>query len=400
MSSYVKLGFLLFISTLIFNRNALAGIEMSGEVSPETRIFMDNNKYPEQGGEHIYSSISAEAKLVATSSQNDFSFTANPYLRYDKIDSNRSILDLHELNIGTRGRNWYAKVGYDVEFWGVMEFVNPVNIINQSDITEDFLGKRKLGQPMAKITFINSLGTFDFYALEYFQPMTFPGLQGRLRSDYAIQNEPEYLSEHKRSQVEGAFHYTKTVDNVYIGISHFYGYSREPAFLVKLNDQLSPYLVPQYYLQHQTGAELQVTLGNLILKSEDVIRYNELGTSYAVAAGGEYDLGTFLGKGYNLNLLSEYYLDQREESLITPFNKDIFLGARIGLNDKRSTEIKVWTNYDFHRNTTDVIMLDASIRITDRLKAQVSYRGIISKGPLFASVSNDSYVLFRLEMFM
>src|SRR5205814_1575108 len=159
-------------------------------------------------------------------------------------------------------------------------------------------------------------GTVDFYVLDGFQPLRFPGAAGRLRPGVPIlQDEAEYASGNGRSQVEGAVRYFQNVRNVYFGLSQFYGYAREPEMLVKIDSLGAPFLVPSYNMQHQTGAELQVTFGNLILKSEDVLRVDALGNGHsaAISVGGEYNLGVLLKGSRSVNEFGVYYYDEREK---------------------------------------------------------------------------------------
>ena len=139
-----------------------------------------------------------------------------------------------------------------------------------------------------------------------------------------------------------------------------------------------PYLAARYDLEHQTGAELQVTFGNVILKSEDVFRVDvHARRSHALSAGGEYDLGSVLHSGQTFSLFAEYYFDSRSQSLVIPFRNDVFAGTRVGLNDRRSSEVRVWGNYDLSARKVTAIMVDASARLSERLKAVVAYRGIV-----------------------
>ena len=340
--------------------------------------------------------------MTAKSAAHHTDFTFNPYFRYDSADSRRTVFDLHEFNFGIGGKSWHAKAGYNVEFWGVMEFINPVNILNQTDATEDFLGKRKLGQPMFDLTLLSPWGTLDLYALGYFQPLRFPGPGGRTRPAVPIHQEDAlYAAAGKRSLPEAAFRYSKNIRSVSFAFSGFHGYAREPEMLVRLDSQYAPYLLPRYYIQNQFGLELQVTLGNLILKSESVERLDEdwKPVSRAAAVGCEYDFGALLNTGYNISFFSEYYSDRRKESLLAPFNNDLFTGLRFGLNDKRSTEFRLWTNYDFYKHKAEAVMFDANTRISDNIKAVAAYRGIVAATSPFDSAADDSHAWLRLEIY-
>jgi hypothetical protein len=380
---------------------ASAQVAVSGSVSGELRTFPQQ---PEVVGQNVTTAqptFTGEAKVEAPGLPGSFAATFNPYIRYDTVDSGRSIFDLHELNVAGGGERWHVKVGYDVQFWGVMEFINPVNILNQTDLTEDFLGKRKLGQLMANYTQLGKAGTFEFYGLTGFQPMRFPQDAGRLRAPLSIREEAEYGSGNGRSQLEGAVRYSRNVGNVYLGVSQFYGYSREPKLALELDGRGAPLVAPTYELEHQTGAELQVTFGNLILKSEDVFRFEPHTDrrSKAVSVGAEYDLGALMETRRTIMLFSEYYYDSRDQSLIIPFRNDLFAGVRVSMNDRRSSEIRVWGNYALTNGTPTAIMADAGTRISDRLKVAVAYRGIVTGAQALSSITHDSHVVLKLEAF-
>jgi hypothetical protein len=402
MGHLVRVALLLCAVGVASSTGVAAQVVTSGELSGEIRVFPDGPGLVGQDSTAVQPGFTAEVKVEASGLLNRLNLTFNPYYRYDKVDRGRSIFDMHALKVAAGGERWHVKAGYDVEFWGVMEVVNPVNVINQTDVTEDFLGKRKLGQPMVDVTILGKWGTVDVYALEGFQPMRFPTLPGRLTAALPIhQDDAKYGSRNGRSQPEGAVRYFRNIRNVYVGASQFYGYAREPEMLVAFDNRATPFLVPSYNLEQQTGLELQVTFGNLILKSEDVLRLDAHGnhSSEGISVGGEYDVGARMNTGRNINIFGEYYYDDRLKSLIIPFTNDVFAGVRVGVNDLRSMEIRVWSNYDLAARRCDAIMLDASARISERAKAVVAYRGIVAGKGAFASVADDSHVVMKVEVF-
>lgn len=381
---------------------ARAQVAVSGAVSGEIRAFPQPPGVAGQDLSSAQPTLTSEVNVEIEGLPKGFEASINPYARYDAIDSGRSVFDLHELNVSGGGRRWHIKAGYDVQFWGVMEFVNPVNILNQTDITEDVFTKRKLGQPMVDYTLLGAFGTIDFYALTGFEPMQFPESPGRLRPSVPIrQDNVTYGSGNGRSQVEGAVRYFRNIRNVYLGVSHFYGYQREPEMVVGLDNGTAPFLTPSYNLEHQTGLELQVTFGNMIVKSEDVVRFEPHTDrrSEAISVGGEYDLGAMMNARRTFTVFGEYYYDSREQSLIIPFRNDVFAGLRIGLNDRRSSEFRVWGNYDLTGRSGTAVVFDANARISDRVKAALAYRGIVTGQQAFSSISQDSHVVLKLEVF-
>src|ERR1700759_4924753 len=129
-----------------------AQVSVSGDLSGEMRAFPEAPLLTGENAKGVQPGFSGELKLEAPAIFNRFNLTVNPYYRYDAVDSGRSVFDLHTEKLSASWDPLRFKAGYDVEFWGVMECVNPVNVINQRDLTEDVVGKRRLGQPMANVT--------------------------------------------------------------------------------------------------------------------------------------------------------------------------------------------------------------------------------------------------------
>jgi hypothetical protein len=67
------------------------------------------------------------------------------------------------------------------------------------------------------------------------------------------------------------------------------------------------------------------------------------------------------------------------------------------MNDRQSTEIRVWANYSLAEQHVDVVALDASARLSDRVKAVVGYRGVVTGKGALASVSRDSHLVVKLQ---
>jgi hypothetical protein len=295
---------------------------------------------------------------------------------------------------------WKLSVGYDVESWGVLEFVNPADVLNQRDIADDVVTKRKLGQPMTGLSVTTDLGTFAFYGLTWFTPLSFPAVTGRLRPTLVIEgDQATYGSSLKRLNPEGAFRYTNALGPIEVGASYYYGYERDPVFGVAIGSAGQPYLVPSYSLEHQGSFELQATLGGLILKSEGALRLDRDGSygSAAVGAGLEYDLGALIMAGETITLICEYDYDTRPRTLIVPFTDDLIGGVRVAFNDVRGTELTAWSDVAFPDSRFQVVAVDASRRILDSLKVAVGFRAMPAGGGPFADLRKDDYVSVRLS---
>ena len=72
----------------------------------------------------------------------------SPFTRLTGRNLDRSHIDIREAYISTRSGDWDFLVGFNKAFWGVAESRHSVNIINQSDLSDDTNEEDKLGQPM------------------------------------------------------------------------------------------------------------------------------------------------------------------------------------------------------------------------------------------------------------
>jgi hypothetical protein len=384
------------------NEAAASDVTLSGSVAEDARGFLQAPQWSGQSTERIQPTFLGDAKLSLEHLTSAIDCDVNPYVRYDSVDEQRRLVELHTAKCRARGKKWTLSLGYDVESWGVLEFVNPADVLNQRDLNDDVVTKRKLGQPMASLSVRTGAGTFAAYGLAWFTPLSFPGVSGRLRPEIPIDaDEAKYQSSLQRAQPEAAFRYGNAFRKVEVNASYFYGYRRDPDFGLGVNAAQQPYLFPTYALEHQGSLELQATLGSLLLKSESVFRLNSNGSynSAAAGVGFEYDLGTLLEGGQTISVLCEYDYDTRTRTLIVPFTDDLIGGVRIALNDVRATELTVWSDLAFPEGRVQVVAVDASTRILDGLKATVGFRGLPAGGGPLADLHKDEYVSLRLSAF-
>jgi hypothetical protein len=388
--------------------------KITGLISAEGRVYGDEPILPGQeevknnptlpGKAILYPAATLEPKFSYKWETAKVDLNLQPYFRYDRYDSNRTLLDFKSAKLGYGIGSWYFKVGYDVEFWGVLEFQNLVDILNQTDLPYDFLSKRKLGQPMASASWVSDWGTVDAYALLFFQPKSFPGRAGRSRPPYPILEAAIYESELESRQPEFAFRYSRTVGDLDFALSHFFGTSREPEVIPIFNPARGVLLSMYYPLLQQTGLEMHWTSGNLLVKSETVLRLrkNFSWSSAAIGLGLEYNVGSRMAKAWDLSLIGEYLYDRKSETLLTPFTRDLFAGFRLGCNDSRSTEVTLGLDWDHGRGRSEVILGEASTRLSDRLKLLLSGRYLTSleMASPFYPLRNDSYTKLGLELYL
>ena len=356
-------------------------------MSAEVRLFSNEPLYPEQERNNGSIAIAPEYYHEWPTGT---SFIFSPFLRIDSADSERTHLDLRELNFLLLGDPWELRLGIGKVFWGVTEFVHLVDIINQTDLVEDIRGEDKLGQPMVHLSVPNQWGVLDLFVLPYFRERTFPGQDGRLRPPLAVDTDiPVFESGAEENHVDFAVRYSQVFDFVDFGIYYFKGTSREPSLLPALNSGGQPVLLPFYQLMDQVGMDLQLAAGNWLWKLEALYQDNATKNFFATTGGFEYTLVSVGSTMMDLGLIAEFAYDDRGEEASTSFENDLLGGLRLGVNDAAGTEFLAGVGYD-RDSRGNVLLFEASRRITDTLK-------IFLEGWAFFDIEPDDTSLYSIQ---
>jgi hypothetical protein len=279
----------------------------------------------------------------------------------------------------------------------VTEFQHLVDIVNQTDLVENLDTEDKLGQPMVNLALIRDWGTVDFFVMPWFRERTFPGRDGRLRTQPVIDDDlSRFESGAKEKHVDFAVRYSHFIGDFDIGLSHFYGTSRDPRLIPGVDAGARPVLIPFYDIINQTSLDLQATKGNMLWKLEALHRSGQGDTWNALAGGFEYTFVGVFETAIDLGVLSEYHYDDRGESAPVTFEDDIAVGTRIAFNDTQSTETLMGIIWD--RNTGGKFFnLEASRRIGDSWLLELQTRfffGQADEDPAFAITRDDYIELF------
>ena len=336
--------------------------EISGKIALEGRWFPDEAAHPGQRGATI--GHTAQATLHVAH-EDGASFTLTPFWRHDSADAERSHADLREaylLLFGELGDGeWEARLGVDRVFWGVTEFHHLVNIVNQADLVEHPNEEITLGQLMAHLTWTADWGTLEVFVLPLHRARTYPGRGGRLRGALPVDGRRvTYESGAGEWHVDLAARYSRSLGPLDLGLSVFDGTSREPSFRPSFRLVADgaggvlpvPHrLVPHYAQIRQLGLDAQLTVESWLLKLEAIHRQgapslpdpprDPLGGErdyWAMVAGFEYTFGGIFDSEADFSLLAEWSYDERERRSTDQFQNEIFLGARLGLNDVEGTE--------------------------------------------------------------
>ncbi|HSH42154.1 MAG TPA: SPOR domain-containing protein, partial [Arenicellales bacterium] len=166
----------------------------SGYAALETRVFPRDGRFPNQHDGPSFS-LAFEPEYYREWDNGDQSFVFRPFLRLDQQDDERTHFDIRELAWIRAAEAWELRLGVRRVFWGVTETVHLVDIINQTDLVENTDTEDRLGQPMLNLALIRDWGTLDLFVLPGFRPRTFPGRDGRLRTQPWVDTEQvEYES--------------------------------------------------------------------------------------------------------------------------------------------------------------------------------------------------------------
>jgi len=393
LSSAVSLrGFAVFLFLFVFlwALPAEAG-EWSGRVALEERWFVEEPLLYEQLDNQF--SLMIQPEYHHSWDGDRQSLTVVPFARIDSVDRERSHFDLREFTWLKVGDGYEWRIGIRKLFWGVTESQHLVDIINQTDLVESPDGKEKLGQLMINLALIRGSGTIDLFVLPGFRERTFPGKKGRLRPSLPIDtNRVAY--EASQEHVDLAARWSRSTEILDIGLSHFWGTSRDPLLLQGIDGEGQPLLFPRYDLIHQTGLDLQVIHASWLWKME-AIRRSGQGSAYtAFTYGFEYTLSNFLNTGIDIGLISEHLYDDRGRKATTSFQDDLMLGSRLALNDIQGTEVIFGVIFDRH-STARLLNLEASQRFGDKWRLTLegrAFTAIPEEDTLFG-LRQDDYIV-------
>ncbi len=371
-------------------------LELGGYLGLEARGFLHRPAFA--GQRHDDLSLLARPELWHVTEDGRHTVAITPFLRADSADGRRSHFDLREALYLRAEDRWELRVGVDTVFWGAAESRHLVDVINQTDLVENVDGEDKLGQPMVALALKRDFGVVDLYLLPGFRERTFPGRRGRLRTDPVVDTDAaRYESGAGRGHVDLAVRWSRTFGAFDVGLAHFMGTGREPTLLPTRDAAGGAVLVPRYEQVHQSSVDLQGATGAWLWKLEALHRSGQGSAHVAWVAGFEYTLARVAGTAMDLGLLAEHLLDGRGAGAPQRFENDLFLGARLALNDVHGSSLLAGVIHDLDGEGS-VFSLEASRRVGERWRLELealAFNGITSRDPLRA-LDRDDHVLLRL----
>jgi len=367
--------------------------EWSGNIAIEARSFAHAPLFDDQHSQYLSASVQPEYFRDWDNGRQSFLFT--PFVRIDQYDDEKTHADIRELSWIKASDTWELRAGIRKVYWGVTESQHLVDIINQTDTVENVDGEDKLGQPMINLALIQDWGTLDLFVLPGFRERTFPGKEGRLRTQLPVDTgKAIYEAGNDEQHTDLAVRWSHIIGDWDIGLSHFYGTSRDPRFTINKDGTA---LIPVYDIINQSGLSLQTVINEWLWKLEMISRNGQDDRYAALTGGFEYTLVGLFESQTDLGIISEYLYDDRDEAAATAFQNDIMIGTRITFNDVQSTEILAGLIVDLD-NEGRLFNVEASRRLGSTWKLNLEIRtfsNISSNDPLY-SLRDDDHLQIEL----
>lgn len=404
---------------------ATAEVKFTGYLEAELRHYPSEGLIEDQ--EDTMASVAAEPELALKSDNESHGFRIKLFGRYSDPDGNRDHADVRELYYNYAGSGWQIEVGANKVYWGVVESLHLVDIINQTDSVESVNGEEKLGQPLLSLGLEQSWGNLDLYVLPYFRERKFN--QGPERFQISLNGQileidedaVFYEDDDEEKHVDYAARWGSYFGNLDIGITAFSGTNRDPLLVLSKANlaTMAPEKFGSYYEQlDQLGIAMQYLYEEWAFKYEGITRQLESGDYNAGVIGFEFTLSDLEPWGYDLGLLLEYLWNDRSDvsikeysytamgvtendligllnlqnatpeeiaqilaqleqqstipgNYLSPFENDIFFGTRFTLNDVGSTQFLAGFIVDADDQTTSA-SFEGSTRIGDSVRVTLN----------------------------
>ncbi|MDH3532611.1 MAG: hypothetical protein OEO82_06740 [Gammaproteobacteria bacterium] len=388
---------LAFLSSALVAAADEASWDFSANVELQSRFFTQDARWSGQNDQAGQFAVATTAEVRWRSGNQRAAFM--PYLRWDEADGDRSLIDLREAYWAWETDSFELLVGANTVFWGVTESVHLVDIINQTDAVADIDGEDKLGQPLLNLALQRDWGLVSLYVMPYFRARTFAGTDGRFRTPLTVATDrPQFESSAGRNHIDLALRYSHYIGDVDIGLSLYSGTSREPRLLP---DENGSALLPYYDQIDQLGVDLQYTRDAWLWKLEAIVR-NGFAETFAAAVGGfEYTFYQVGDSNADFGLLLEYQYDARSKpEPVTIADNDVFVGARLALNDTQDTALLAGVGYDVDTGET-FVTIEAERRLGEDYVLELRTRVFTAAGPQQPTytLARDDYVQLQVSRY-
>ena len=350
------------------------------------------------------------------------------------------------------GDGFDVLAGSNIEYWGVSESHQVVDVINQKYDLDYPVNPKNLGQPMLNVNISTGTNsTLSFFGLLGFREKDLGDRSNRFRTPFGTSEKRVFFEESNGRDFDFALRYrtSQRVGNgsVDLALSYFDGTNREPKMLpgcirdtgiigpilcnsfnqiARLRYERNPRvfdesalsidsdgdaalvsnlrnfgLIPYYQHLRQVGLELVYSMNDVQLTFEGAWRQAMNEHYFSGIAGVQYTFNEIGQNGGSLVAVGEYLYDDRSSAHpLTVFDNDLFLGFRYGANDIAGTSLTggVYVDLDSH---SQIYSIKYSRRLNDSMRLNISSFAINAddySDPL-AFAGSDSFVEISLSYY-
>jgi hypothetical protein len=376
--------------------DAASSVVWRGYIGAEGRLFNQSPALEEQV-RHGFALVTQPEFSFATADRRH-RINAMVFARLSASPEYGSV-DVRELFWQYRRGQWSLLAGMNRVFWGATESRHAIDIVNQSDMRENYIGDVKMGQLMVVASLQRAWGQLEFYALPVFRPRAFPQNDDRPRILLPVTDEE--VVDDPPLDVAGRVSISR--GDVDVHAFYFHGVNREPNLIPVFDASGAPTaLKPMYRTIDQVGGDVQYARGPWLFKGELMHRRTPDAQFQAAVGGFEYGLTRVFGSASDLSLLSEYQFDNRPDTeWPAPAARGIYAGLRLALNDTGSSEVKAGVVHDLKSHSW-LIKADFTRRLTDHWGLTVAYSGFrnVSNSRALADFARDSHSTITLRRYL
>jgi hypothetical protein len=392
-SLFVRLGVALLMTATFCEANDLRGtFGFDSQLFTGSPAFVnqDNSRWHFSG----YASVDWAGDIGDSSA-----FTLNLFARAAPHADDEFFGDIRDATLSFNGGDTEFKAGVLSETWGVLEAWNPVDIVNQRDMVEDFQGDAKLGQPGLEITTRKDDLVLSFIALTYARERRIAEGEDRLRALPERVRSADF--EDGRFAPSFAARAQYRIGDLDLAVSQFWGHARDPLYTPIINANGLVGFDAYYQRIAQTGLEAQYVIGDSVLKSETIYQTGGVDSFIGGGVGFESTFSRLAGGGSSVTVYAEFYRDTRSrEAPLTPFQEDAFIGARYNLNDTSDTVFEVRCTHDleWHSNLVD-LRAQRRLEGVGVISAQIILPLQVKRDPALQGFENDKYLKLGLAWY-
>lgn len=363
---------------------------LRGTLGAEGVYFFDAPLYEDQAAAQWQPTIQGSVDW-ATAISRDTKLTLNVFGRASTHADDSLAGDIREAAIASRWNSVDVKAGVLSETWAVLEAWNPVDIINQRDLVEDFQGEVKLGQPGMSASMQRGHLVLSVLGMTYARERRYAEGEDRLRLFPAPIEATDFESGQWAPSTAVRAQYRW--DALDVAVSQFYGHAREPVLEPRVGPGGLTGFDALYQRIAQTSTEIQYVVGDSVLKNEIIYQSGGIDDFWGGGVGMETTVNKLGGGFQSLTFYVEAYADGRSTAApVTAFQRDVFLGARYNLNDTADTLFEARYTYDLEWHS-DLVDLRSSRRVLDDclIFFQLLLPLTVDSDPALGGLAEDAY---------